>query len=177
MSDQSDPRTGSRAVADYRTLQKHQAEAAGMPPPAAWDSYRPAFFRLPGVDGSALFLRTVVFSGDRSGVKAVDIGLLNVQQFLWLFGREVTPGFSTGLSECLISLAGQDRPTGCFQTEIEGLALDVVDSDATEVELLIRLAPDHELPLRTTRSALMQAGLDVRGLEGIDDSFTIPDWL
>ena len=105
---------------------------------------------------------------------AVDIGLLNVQQALWLLGREVPPGFTARLSQFFIAVASEDHPAG--STDIEGLSFDVVDSDLTEVELLIRLDPDHELPLRTTRSALMQAGLDVRGLEPAADP-TTPDWL
>ena len=174
MNDQSDLRNDSRAVADYRALQREQAEAAGMPPPTAWELYRPVFFRLPGVEGSALFLRTTVLPGERRDVLAVDIGLLNVQQALWLLGREVPPGFTARLSQFFIAVASEDHPAG--STDIEGLSFDVVDSDLTEVELLIRLDPDHELPLRTTRSALMQAGLDVRGLEPAADP-TTPDWL
>jgi hypothetical protein len=174
MNDQSDLLSGSRAVADYRALQREQAEAAGMRPPAAWASYRPAFFRLPGVDGSALFLRTTVLPEERSDVVAVDVGLLSVQQFLWLLGREATPGFTVLLSQFFIAAASEEHPEG--STDIAGFAFDVVDSDLGEVELLVRLEPDRELSLRTTRSALMQAGLDVRGLEPAADP-TTPDWL
>ena len=131
MNDQSDLRNDSRAVADYRALQREQAEAAGMPPPTAWELYRPVFFRLPGVEGSALFLRTTVFPGERRDVLAVDIGLLNVQQALWLLGREVPPGFTARLSQFFIAVASEDHPAG--STDIEGLSFDVVDSDGAYI--------------------------------------------
>lgn len=181
MTDQSGRLTSSaRAVAAFRARKAQQARAVGLNPPIAWQTYEPAILRLPGLGGSGLFLRTSVFPGvGDSNVLAVDVGLLTVEQFQWFFSRGASPGYSLRLSEFFISLAGDESPElmrAPFTDDELDLRIDVVSSDVTEVELLIRVDADHDLTLQTTRSAVMQAGLDVRRLERLDADAGL-DWL
>jgi hypothetical protein len=171
----------------FRAKRVREAQAVGMmpPPPSAWGSYEPALFRLAGFGGAGLFLRTSVFPDERGAeVLGVDIGLLSVESFVWLLSREADGGLSAGLSAFFIAVAGEDHPEvtiGPFRNDLLGLECAVVASDAVEVELLVRVDPDQELLLRTTRAAVMQAGLDARRLEDVNadldvSGFPSPEW-
>lgn len=178
----------SRAVAEYRRARLKEEAAVGVMPSSDWESYEPALFRLAGFGGSALFLRASVLPDERgAGKLGIDMALLSPEGLRWLFNREVPAGLSAELARFFIAVAGQAVPeltVGSFGSGLLGFECQVVASDLNEVEFLVTIDADQELPLRTTRAAVMQAALDVRRLEDVNDhrgnldvpDFPSPDW-
>ena len=142
---------------------------------------RPGTFRLPGFGGAALFLRSCIVLDDLAGpALGVDIGILDRVSFTQFLGREVTAGFSQRLSEFFLAAASDVAPEDTVPEFSDGpstLNCRVVSSSAGVIELLVTIAQDPEsddpgiagVEFQTSRSALAQAGLDVRVLESIDD--------
>ncbi len=135
------------------------------------DEYGAASFRLPGVRGEGLFLRSSVFLGtDQQGIEepvlGVDVGLLTVQRYVVHLQREAEPGFGLRLSAFFLAAAADEQPAP-FVDEVIGLTCSVVDSGPTEVEFEVSI-DDDRLLLRTTRTAAAQAALDVVVLDDVD---------
>lgn len=176
----------SPAVAAFRRESMQAEQDTGIVSLSAWETYEPALFRLAGFGGVALFLRASVRPDEQGrDVLGVDIGLLSASSLQWRFGREAGAGLSARLAQFFIAVAGEGFPelaVDPFRDDRVGLEFAVVTSDPAEVEFRLRVEPDQELLLRTTRAAVVQAGLDVRRLEdvsGLDDSvteFPNPDW-
>lgn len=139
--------------------------------------HRRGTFRLAGFEGSALILRTAVYPGadEETGEPAlglgIDIGLLSTTQYRSFLLREMDEAFSAHLAWFLRMCAVEWTPESnvpTYKDEPSGLECAVVSSTEAAVQLVWRIFdPDDdealavELPMRTSRSALLMASLEI----------------
>lgn len=149
-------------------------------------------FRLPGFEGAALTLRTLMIPGAQNGSggirMALDIGLLSPDRKVEYFARLIEIETISKLSELFWRAATDRHPelsVPILNDESLGLTFAVVSSNDFRVEIQITLVEDltanvlefDMLNFETSRVALTSAAADVRTLDGSGSEFSHEDWI
>lgn len=149
-------------------------------------------FRLPGFEGAAFTLRTLMIpevpNGSGGMRMALDIGLLNPDRKVEYFARPIETETISKLSELFWRAATEKHPelsVPILNDESLGLTFAVVSSDDFRVEIQITLVEDltanvlefDNLNFETSRVVLTSAAADVRTLDGSGREFSSEDWI
>lgn len=149
-------------------------------------------FRLPGFDGAAFTLRTLMIAETSHGSgglrMALDIGLLSPDRKVEYFSRPVEGETINKLSDLFWRTATDKHPelsVPILNDESLGLTFAVVSSTDFRVEIQITLVEDLTanilefdiLNFETSRVALTSAANDVLSLDGSEREFSDEDWI
>ncbi len=155
-----------------------------MPAPTPMDLYRPGLFRLAGLGGAALFLRSGVVNDDGPQL-VLDVGLLTPDYYGICLRRPMAHGLSGDLAQFFFACASDMNPelsVGSVHDVLSGLQVRVLSSTDGYVELEAQVRGDATdgLSFQTSRVALTRAADEVRVLEAAvaDDFIPAPplDW-
>jgi len=135
--------------------------------------YRPTLFRLPGLGGAVVYLRSGVINDDGPELK-LDIGLVSPTAWVWYPRKPMRPGLARDLGEFFYQCASELHPevsVSDVQDDKSGLAVTVMASSDDQVELEFHLGDDG-VNFITSRVVLAQAASEVLVLESVrgDDS-------
>ena len=149
-------------------------------------------FRLPGFDGAAFTLRTLLIPEKLAGTggirMALDIGLLNPDRKVEYFARPIETETISNLSDLFWRAATDKHPelsVPILNDESLGLTFAILSSTDFRVEIQITLVEDLNanvlefdfLNFETSRIALTSAADDVRTLDGSEREFSHEEWI
>ena len=149
-------------------------------------------FRLPGFDGAAFTLRTLMIPETLSGSSGVrvafDIGLLSPDRKVEYFSRPVEVGTINQLAEFFWGAANDFHPelsVPILSDESLGLTLAIVSSSDFRIEVQITLVEElgasvlefDMLNFETSRVALTTAAREIRTLDGSRNDLSDEEWI
>jgi hypothetical protein len=158
-----------------------------IPVPSPWNEYASTTFRLAGFGGAGLYLRSTVRPASNREVTVagslaelgIGVGLLSPESYFDYAPRPASADLPARLSAFFLSTASDFEPEQSVEAlvdEVMGLRIEITSSDAQTVGLLVSLVADLDEPsaepvaldFETSRTALAQAGHDVRYLNHAD---------
>lgn len=137
--------------------------------------FRPTLFRLPGLGGAAVYLRSGVINGPEL---RLDIGFVSPTAWVWYPRMPMRRGLARELGEFFYQCASDLHPevsVADVQDVQSGLAVTVRSSTDDEVELAFQVA-DDEIDLLTSRVVTAQAASEVLILESVRGAEPAGEW-